>query len=134
MKGRHARLCGNVSIVVFLVLHFGLLFFACSHWNNWWSLFVWPPCIVAFFAPAICFNYDSTDSVLHDVQWEAETFQNCRDFGWALAGVLALCAYLPPALAWYNSRFSPGGALMVDAAVMLLHWVYLLWLRIYVLK
>lgn len=127
------RVFGHAAIVIFLILHVGLLSFACIHWRNGWSLFIFLPLIVAFLAPTLCQNYATMPMELLSSGMEYQNFQSCREFGWIFAFFIGICAYIPPVLAWYNTPFPMAGVIMVFVSVLCVHWTYLTWLRMYVL-
>lgn len=132
--GLHARvrICGHVALLFLVAVHVMLLLFACAHWNNWWSLTVWLPCVVAAAWPALTRNYSAEPAELLDTQCAHDTLVACREFSWALCAIVGVCAYLPPVLAWYNAGFSVHGALCVYGSVTALHWAYVVWLRVHV--
>lgn len=132
MKG--SRICAVFSLVLLFVGGFALLLFACIHYSNWWSIFIFAPCFIAFITPAICYGYDTTDIALMDVQVERDHLVTCRELGWSVSVVLALVAYSIPVLAWYNSGFYFGGVLVVDGTLMCWLLTYVLWLRVFVFK
>lgn len=128
----HARPCGILWMVVFLCASLGLLVFACIHWRNGWSLFVALPCLLAFFVPALCLNYTPLNEIdMSHIHHSAATMQSYRELGWTLALILLLLAYGVPILAWYNSGFAVAGTALVQVALTLLVWAYLLWLRVF---
>lgn len=126
--------CGNAALATFVVIHVGLLFFACIHWENWWSILIWAPCVVAFVVPGICYNYNSESVDLMNINMDAQKFRNLRDLGWTIAAMLLLVSYLIPVLAWYNTGFDYWGVVTVFVSITALVWVYLLWLRIFVFQ
>lgn len=127
-----ARFCALLWMVLLAFTAVALILFATIHWQNFWSLFIALPCAVAFFVPALCFNYQPLDEVdTTHVRYDAETFQNCREFGWVLAVAFILSAYGIPILAWYNDAFACGGAVVIQIALTCLVWAYLLWLRVF---
>lgn len=135
--GRGERLCGNAAMALLVVLHFSTLFFACIHWSNWWSLFIWVGVLFVLFVPAVCMNYtDATLDMLsgNNGTLDDATFRNCRDLGWIIAGIFMLLCYIVPVLAWYNDGFSYEGVIMVFVSITSSAWTYFLWLRMYVFQ
>jgi hypothetical protein len=137
---RAFRVCAIFSIVFLLLLAFSLFVFASVHYHNWWSLFVWPICLLAFLTPAVCYNYVNTsadDATFRDqTHVDDATFRNCRELGWSVAAVLYLGSYAVPMLAWYNPQPTGGmhwGAVLLFYGVLTcLCWAYVLWLKIFV--
>jgi hypothetical protein len=117
---RAFRVCAIFSIVFLLLLAFSLFVFASVHYHNWWSLFVWPICLLAFLTPAVCYNYVNA----------------ADELGWSVAAVLFLGSYAVPMLAWYNPQPTGGmhwGAVLLFYGVLTcLCWAYVLWLKIFV--
>lgn len=129
------RVCGLFALILLALMHFALLFFACVHWNNWWSLFVWLPFVVALIVPCCCSNYSNLPPELQTHAFsDFEDFLTCRQLGWVFSAAFCFCCYLPPVLAWYNDRFPWPGVLVVFGSVLCLHWPYMIWLRIFVFK
>ena len=127
-----ARFCAILWMVILLFVAIGLLLFACIHWHNGWSIFMALPCVLAFFVPALCFNYTPPEELdTTHFAYDAATTQSCRELGWTIALVLLLGAYGIPVLAWYNSGFSVAGAALAQVALTALVWAYLLWLRVF---
>ena len=135
---RGPRVCGIFSIVLLLLVSTTAFTFACAHYHNWWSLFIWLACALAFFTPAVCYNYTDSgeDLAFHDVSQRVDetTFRNCRELGWSMAAVFLLGSYGIPVLAWYNDPpgFHWGGVLIVYGSLTCAVWAYVLWLRIFV--
>lgn len=135
--GRGQRLCGNMAMATLVVVHVSTLLFACIHWSDWWSLFVWVGALFVLFVPAICMNYsDPTLDMLsgNNGTLDEATFRNCRDLGWITAGIFMLLCYAVPVLSWYNAGFACGGVIMVFISITSVIWVYSLWLRMYVFQ
>jgi len=130
MEGRRITLCASVCFVFLLVAHFSLLIFACVHWHDWWSLFVWLSFAVALFFPIACRNYEPADHVEHTMS-PAE-YQNCRELGWSFCVILGILAYGVPVLSWYNGGIPLGGVLVVFGAITCALWSYVLWYTVHV--
>ena len=131
MKG--LSFLGIFSLVLFLLLGGIFLFHACFHNDDFWSLFIFVPGVMAFFSPAVCFGYADRDAQERNMPTlYPETRHACVEMGWAVAGVLLLGAYGIPVLAWYNARLHWTGVLEVDAALNCWVYAYIIWLRIFV--
>jgi hypothetical protein len=130
MKG--ARLCAIFSIVSFLLVGTGLLFFSCIHNSNYWSFFIALPCLAAFISPAVCYNYDKMDVHLLNPGVPPEHFATCREFGWVVAGCCFLFAYCIPIIAWYNSNLPYHGVVIVFGTLTSWCISYVLWLKVVV--
>ena len=128
------RLIGIVLLVASIMIGLFLLFFGCSHWQNWWSLFIVPSLVVAIFIPALCYGYNRVEDVAFriDAPVDEITFRNCRELGVAMAGLMLIWTFFIPILAWYNSNFHFGGVLVEFGSVTCFCWAYVLWLRIFV--
>ena len=130
MKG--CRFLAILLFVLLLLVAAVLLIFACSHWHNWWSLFIVPTLLVAFFSPAVCYGYQSKEEIeLYDTNMDAQTFSNCRDLGWAICIIMATFAYAVPVLAWYNSSFHWGGVLCIYACLTCVIVAQEIWIAIF---
>jgi hypothetical protein len=129
-----ARFCALLAFCILLALTLSLSFFACVHFRNWWSMLIFPPCVVAFLVPQICFVYSANKwSALEDDGFpDDHVRQGCRDMGKALAFVITFCTYLVPVLAWYNAGFHWGGVLIIDVAITALLWAFVLWYQVFV--
>jgi hypothetical protein len=80
---RGARVGGILAMVLLVLCALMLLIFTCTHYGNWWSLFILLATGVAILVPNICWGYDTTDPALMDVQMEPDAFIRCQE--------LALC-------------------------------------------
>jgi len=118
-------------IVFFCLISIGLLFFACIHNHNGWSMFVIVPCLIAFFVPTCFAGYNKGDDHLRDSHLDEVTFKACRELGWAITVVVLLFAFCIPVLAWYNSGFHWSGVYEVFGSLLLLVTAYILWLRVF---
>lgn len=127
--GRRIRLVGMIALVSCAMLSLCFLFFACIHWHNYWSFFTVLPCLFAFFAPSICYGYQ--DAGMVQTAMDDETFQNCRELGYAVAVLFLLSAYGVPVLAWYNANFPLGGVLVMYGSITLSTWSFLFWRRMF---
>ena len=129
-----ARQLGNLALVFLILIGLMFLFFGCSHYTNWWSLFIIPVLIFAIIVPGFCYNYNRMEDVSFrsDQHVDEMTFSNMRDCGWCIAFVLLLFAYCVPVLAWYNNGFHYGGVLVEFAALTCFAYSYALWLKIFV--
>jgi len=132
---RRARLLAMMGMSACALLGISLLIFACAHWHNWWSLFTFLPCLIAFFLPALYFGYDDEDTARDQTKksMDPDTLRNCRELTWALSSLLLLSSYGVPVLAWYNSGFHWHGVLVVDGALTAAMWAFVLWLRVFVI-
>jgi hypothetical protein len=108
-----------------------LLIFTCTHYGNWWSLFILLATGVAILVPNICWGYDTTDPALMDVQMEPDAFIRCQELGWAVGACMWLFAYVIPVLAWYNSGMHWSAVLLVFATQTCFAWSFLIWLRVF---
>lgn len=129
-----ARQIGNISLVFLILIGNFLLFFGCSHYGNWWSLFIIPVLILAIIVPGFCYNYNQIEDIAFrsDQHVDELTFKSCREAGWSIAFVLLMFAYCVPVLAWYNSAFNYGGVLVEFGSITCFSYSYALWLKIFV--
>lgn len=132
MKG--CRLLGILSLVSLIMIGVFLLFFGCSHWHNWWPLFIFPTMIFAIIVPGCCYNYNAIEDIplRQDQHVDEVTFRNCRELGNVIALLLFVFCYAIPVLAWYNEAYSYAGVLVEFASITCFCWAYVLWLRIFV--
>jgi len=129
------RICGLATMLILLFVFFGLLLFACIHWQNGWSAFVLVPCVFAFFVPPICFGYQPAATLhLQDTEQDEQTFHSCRELGWVIAAMLLMGAYGIPVLTWYNDHFDWRGVECVFGALTALVWAFVIWLRIFAFR
>ncbi len=127
----------SIFFLVFLMLAgLVLLFYACAHTRNWWSLFILFSSIIVFYSPAVCYNYrsDSDDNNFVGVDAiDQQRLKTCRELGWTVALVVFLFSYGIPVLAWYNSTAFPWtGVVQVHGTLTCFAWSYVLWLKMFV--
>lgn len=129
-----AKTIGILSFVFLILIGLFLLFFGCTHFLNWWSLFILPSVIVAIMIPALCYNYNQIEDAAQqfNFQIDAITVDNCRSLGWAIAFIMLLFTYSIPVFAWYNSGMHFGGVLVEFGSILCFCLAYILWLRIFV--
>lgn len=129
-----ARQIGVLALVFFILIGLFLFFFGCSHYTNWWSLFILPVLIAAFIVPSLCYNYNAVEDIAFraDEHVDELTFRGCRELGWATAFVLLIFAYCVPVLAWYNDGFMYSGVLVEFGSITFFAYSYVLWLKIFV--
>jgi len=129
-----ARQVGILFLVLLILFGLFLLVFGCSHYSNWWSLFILPVLIIAFIAPSLTYNYNNMEDIAFraDQHVDEMTVRNCRDCMWSVAFVLLLFAYSVPVLAWYNSNMAYGAVLVEFGSITCFAYSYVLWLKIFV--
>jgi hypothetical protein len=130
MKGR-IKFFYVLALVTCIIISLGTFFFACIHFSNWWSLFIYVPIFFSVCVPSVCYEFKRADDLL-DVQMPREDFQNCRELGRAIALLLLLVSYSVPVLAWYNSGFHWMGVLLIMTTILLTSISFIIWKRVFV--
>jgi len=119
--------------VFFILIGFILIFFACFHYNDFWSLFSILALIIGYNCPALCFGYDDPNMQEYRMKdLYPETRTSLAEMGWAFGGIFYLVSFLPPVLAWYNAHLGWAGVVMVFMALTVWMWAYIMRLRIFI--
>jgi len=141
MRGRHALMAGIAAFLLALCCATGCYLFIVVHYRHAWSVLVVVALLfAAFVSPAVCYGYDNDGGApafvaMRNLQMSEQTFLNCRDLGYIIAGIFILLTYVAFAVAWYASDgASPplGGAIVGFAGNTCAVFAYMGWLRVFV--
>lgn len=132
MQGGGCRIAIIIGIVALIASGLGIFLFACIHYHNWWSLFVWMSLAMALIMPNICYGYKTEPlHLVEGAEIKESTLRTCREVGWAFSFSFWLLSYMIPILAWYNDGFYFVGALLIMVALDALALAYILWLLVF---
>jgi hypothetical protein len=89
-------LCWAIGLDFYVIVH---------HQHTWSVLVVFTLVFLAFWTPHCCNGYtpDYYYSISSHTSMTEETYMNCRDAGFMMAGVMYLLTYVFPAVAWFRS-------------------------------
>jgi hypothetical protein len=130
---RHVHFGAVAFLVLELLAGFILLFHACGHSEDYWSILILVPITIAFLTPPVCYGYNREDDVFaNSSTLSEETFRSCKELGWAVSLMLLMGAYGIPVLAYWNAHLSWWGVVEVQSALSCWVWAHVIWLRIFV--
>jgi hypothetical protein len=136
MEGRQIRLGGVIVMIWFLSATIACYTYVIFHYAHFWTLMLNCAFLTAaFLCPAVCYGYDTGDSLHVPDHLSQERYLNMRDVGYGLALILYAQCYIIPAAAWYRSDGvapSMGTVLVVYGGNLCCGLAFEVWARLFI--